>query len=102
MADENAARPQRVPTRVWHTMTSEEALDVLDVDAAVGLDETAVGRLRNEHGANALDEAPKASVFRRLLKLLADRMTIVLLIAAAVSAIVSREWETPVADGSSE
>ena len=96
MADENAARPQRVPTRVWHTMTSDEALDVLDVDAAVGLDETAVGRLRNEYGANALDEAPKPSVFRRLLKLLADRMTIVLLIAAAVSAIVSREWETPV------
>jgi Ca2+-transporting ATPase len=43
-----------------------------------------------------LADGPKVPVWKKVLRLLADKMIAVLIIAAIVSAVVSREWETPV------
>ncbi|MDM7490661.1 cation-translocating P-type ATPase [Rhodococcus sp. CSLK01-03] len=80
----------------WHTRGADAVAAALDVDPAVGLSTGAVEERRREHGPNALVEAPTVPGWRKVLALLADRMTLVLVAAAVVSAVVSREWETPV------
>ena len=80
----------------WHTREATEVARAFGVDPQRGLSATEVERRRAEHGPNLLEEAPRPPTWRRLLALLADRMTLVLVVAAVVSATVSREWETPV------
>ncbi|QNG20989.1 cation-translocating P-type ATPase [Rhodococcus triatomae] len=83
-------------TRSWHTRTVGDVTRELDVDPARGLDAAAVERRSAQYGPNLLAEAPSDPAWRKVLRLLADKMTIVLIVAAVVSATVSREWETPV------
>ncbi|MBP2214542.1 magnesium-transporting ATPase (P-type) [Rhodococcus ruber] len=80
----------------WHTRDADAVAAALDVDPAVGLSTGEVEERRLEHGPNALVEAAAVPGWRKVLALLADRMTLVLVAAAVVSAVVSREWETPV------
>ena len=80
----------------WHTRSPVEVAAALGVDPGTGLSAVEVERRRTEHGPNLLAEAPRVPVWRKVAALLADRMTLVLVIAAVVSATVSREWETPV------
>ncbi|MCK8675540.1 calcium-translocating P-type ATPase, PMCA-type [Rhodococcus sp. HM1] len=80
----------------WHSRAPVEVAAALGVDPATGLSAVEVERRKTEHGPNLLDEAPRVPVWRKVAALLADRMTLVLVIAAVVSATVSREWETPV------
>ncbi|MGW4477875.1 cation-translocating P-type ATPase [Rhodococcus triatomae] len=79
-----------------HTATVPALLAELEVAADRGLSEAEVGRRRGEHGENVLQEEAGESALRKIVRLLADKMTLVLVVAAAVSALVSREWETPV------
>ncbi|MFD1812651.1 cation-translocating P-type ATPase [Rhodococcus gannanensis] len=79
-----------------HTAPVPTLLAELGVDADRGLSDTEVVRRRTEHGENVLQEEAGASALRKIVRLLADKMTLVLVVAAAVSALVSKEWETPV------
>ena len=79
---------------VWHTMSPEEVVARLDVDPRHGLDTGMALRRLAEHGPNALVTAARAPTWRRILRLLAEPMTVVLILAAAVSALVTRELET--------
>lgn len=80
----------------WHTLTSAEAATRLSVDPAAGLSTAdAEDRLR-EHGPNALDQQSPTPLWRRLVGLLKEPMTVVLLVAALVSLLVSGDLETPV------
>ena len=80
----------------WQTMTAEEAVAGLGSDARAGLGAAEAATRLHDHGSNTLDEAPPVPLWRKLVRLLLEPMTIVLIAAAAVSAIVSREWETPI------
>ena len=94
-----ADSPDRGPERadpVWHTSEPDEVTAALTVDPAQGLDEGAVAERLDRHGPNALAEPAAVPLWRRILALLTEPMTVVLIIAAAVSAVVSRELKTPV------
>lgn len=79
-----------------HTETADQLLADFDVDLVGGLPASVVTARRAEYGENALPEEAGVPAWRKILSLLADKMTIVLIIAAVVSAVVSHEWETPV------
>lgn len=83
-------------TGTWHTETVETVIEEFGVDPARGLTADQVRTRRAETGPNALAETARVPAWRKILALLSDQMTIVLVIAAVVSAVVSREWETPV------
>lgn len=80
----------------WHTRSSAKVAAVLDVDPSVGLADASVSARQEKFGANVLADEPKVPFWKKVLRQLADKMIVVLIIAAIVSAVVSREWETPV------
>ena len=67
--------------------SKEEVLEELDVTES-GLSSTEAGVRLEKNGKNKLTEGKKESSLRRFLKQLAEPMTIILLVAAAVSAFV--------------
>ncbi|MBO1751773.1 cation-transporting P-type ATPase [Actinotalea sp. BY-33] len=81
---------------VWHTLAPDEVAHRLDVDPRHGLDEGTVGERLAEHGRNELTQAAGVPTWRKVLKLLTEPMTVVLVLAAVVSAVVTREIETPI------
>ncbi|MFI7744429.1 cation-translocating P-type ATPase [Kocuria rhizosphaericola] len=80
----------------WHTRPAAAVTGDLDVDPVQGLSSEQVAERARRHGPNVLAEAAGVPVWRKVLSLLSDRMTIVLLVAALVSALVSQELKTPV------
>ncbi|MDM7989273.1 cation-translocating P-type ATPase [Arthrobacter sp. zg-Y877] len=90
-----AAPAQQVLDFPW-LFPAADAAAALGTNPATGLDTGEVRGRLERYGPNRLAEDKKAPVWRKVLRLLSDRLTIVLLIAAVVSAVVSREWETPV------
>lgn len=79
----------------WHTLPTDEVFARLDAGPA-GLTAEEAARRRAEHGPNALPDAARVPAWRKVLRLLVDPMILVLVVAAVVSALVAREWETPV------
>ena len=83
-------------TSPWHTISSAQVAEALGVDAGEGLPGGLVAERISKYGPNVLAEPARTPVWTKMLRLLSDKMTIVLVLAAVVSALVSREWETPV------
>ena len=92
---EPAVNPAVEPV-AWHTLSATVVATMLDVDPGAGLPDGSVQARQGEYGPNLLAEPRKVPVWRKIIRLLAEKMTLVLVIAAVVSAVVSREWETPV------
>ena len=82
-------------TPAWHTREPQEVLAELGAGPS-GLSAAEAARRLAGYGPNALPDAAGIPAWRRVLRLLADPMIAVLAVAAVVSAVVSREWETPV------
>ncbi|WP_082812556.1 cation-translocating P-type ATPase [Cellulomonas timonensis] len=82
--------------RSWHVLTIDEAKTALAVDPRRGLDGPEIARRLADVGPNQLEQAPPTPAWRKVLALLVEPMTLVLLAAAVVSAVVSRELETPI------
>ncbi|MCY7287896.1 MAG: hypothetical protein LH624_06505, partial [Cryobacterium sp.] len=80
----------------WHTLSVAETTAAQGVDSASGLSAAAVADRRQLHGPNLLAEPKRVPTWRKIVHLLTEKMTIVLLVAAIVSAVVSRELETPI------
>ncbi|MCU1633024.1 MAG: ATPase [Micrococcaceae bacterium] len=85
-----------VTQKAWHARSAAESAAVLGVDPSAGLTTAEVNARRARHGSNVLEDEAAVPVWKKILRLLADRMILVLVVAAVVSAIVSREWETPI------
>ncbi len=69
-----------------YTQSAQEVLNALEVGAQ-GLTTQQAKKRQEKFGPNKLKEAEKVSVFRRFLNQLKDPMLIILMIAAAVSAL---------------
>ena len=71
-------------------------VELLEVDAAVRLSSVDAKRRLERDGPNRLAEARREPRWRAFLRQFQDLLIIVLLVAAVVSLVVTREWETPV------
>lgn len=79
----------------WHSLAGDEVTRRLEVDPDIGLSAIeAAERLRRD-GPNQLDEPPREPRWRAFLRQFTDLLIVILLLAAAVSLVVTGEWETP-------
>jgi Ca2+-transporting ATPase len=81
----------------WHALPASEVVGRLEVDVSRGLSTAEAVRRLAVFGRNQLDEARREPRWRAFLGQFQDLLIIILLIAAGVSLVVSREWVTPVA-----
>ena len=75
---------------MWHCLSVEEIERKLNVNIHNGLSEEEVKKQREQYGENKLDEQKKDSLLKRFIKQFNDFMIIILLIAAIISAIVTK------------
>ena len=95
MSTEETKKQQQVD-QVFYTQTTEEVLQNLDTTVN-GLTEAEAKKRLAEYGSNELDEGKKTTTFQKILAQFKDLMIIVLIAAAAISALVPnaeghREW----------
>ena len=79
------------PARYWHSLPSEEVLDILNTDAEKGLSSEEAARRLVKYGLNKLDEAPPVSIWMKLWAQFND-FVIWLLIGAAIISAILNEW----------
>src|SRR5437899_2697474 len=70
-----------------HTITADEVLARLGVDAQLGLDETRVEALGAEFGPNQFAETPPESVWKRFLAQFYELVVWILIMAAIISGL---------------
>jgi Ca2+-transporting ATPase len=91
--------PESIAAAAWHARPAADAVRALDVDPATGLPSAEAQRRMGQHGPNRLADAPREPPWRAFLRQFQDLLIIILLIAAVVSLLISRQWETPIAIG---
>ena len=79
-----------------HALSAVEVMQRLDVDASEGLSTQEAARRLERDGPNKLAEAKREPRWRAFLRQFQDLLIIILLAAAVISFVVTREWETPV------
>ena len=75
---------------MWHTLAKEEVATRLKTNLKIGLAENEVEKRKEEFGKNKLDEQKKEPLAIKFIKQFNDFMIIILIIAAVVSAFVSK------------
>ena len=75
---------------MWHCFSIEEITRKLRTNVKIGLNEEEAKRRREKYGENKLAESKKESLLVRFIKQFNDFMIIILLIAAVVSAVISK------------
>jgi Ca2+-transporting ATPase len=80
----------------WYAMTPEEVAGQLKVDPAKGLSAAEAQQRLQQYGPNELAAGKKESGLQAFLRQYKDLMQIILLVAAVVSVIVTREWGTTI------
>ena len=85
-----------VEAQTWHAISAAEAVEHLEVDVRDGLSAPDAARRLERDGPNRLAEPKKEPRWRAFLRQFQDLLIIILLIAAVISFVVTREWETPV------
>lgn len=81
-------RPLSLPA---HSLSLQQVVDELKTDTWSGLDATEAKRRLDDYGANELGEAEGVSVAKILIAQVANAMTMVLILAMAVSFAI-RSW----------
>ena len=72
----------------FHELPPGAVAAEFDVDPAVGLDQSQVGRRRAEYGPNKLDEAPRRPAWLRFVDQFRNVLVYILVGAAVLSAVV--------------
>ncbi len=80
----------------WHAVPAADAARAFDVDVRVGLPAAEAALRMRRDGPNRLVQAPREPRWRAFLRQFTDLMIVILLVAAVVSLVVTRKWETPV------
>ena len=75
---------------MWHCFSIEEIARKLRTNVKIGLNDEEAKRRREKYGENKLAEGKKESLLVRFIKQFNDFMIIILLIAAVVSAVISK------------
>ncbi|MBD7994115.1 cation-translocating P-type ATPase [Arthrobacter sp. Sa2CUA1] len=78
------------------TVSGPAAAKALETSTETGLSEQQAAERLSRYGPNQLAGAPAVPAWRKILALLSDRLILVLLAAAVLSAVVSRDLETPI------
>jgi len=81
----------------WHMLSAGDVVEALVTDPDTGLSSGEASRRLADVGPNQLEEEGHQPLWRRILSLLTEPMTVVLVVAALVSAFVSAELKTPIA-----
>ena len=82
------------PKQTWYQLTPDEAAHQLGVDPAKGLDSVEAARRQQQYGPNQLAGKPKESGVHAFLRQYQDFMQIVLIAAAVLSLIFTRDLGT--------
>jgi len=87
---------QHTPSQgvVWHTLSTDDALDKQGVRPAVGLSAVGAAQRLQEFGPNTFTAAKKEPGWRAFLRQFRDPMQIVLLVAGLVSGVAIHQWGT--------
>ncbi len=80
----------------WHALPAGEVARRLDVDVRVGLSSADVARRTDRDGPNQLADTPPEAWWRAVLRQFSDLMIVILLVAAVISLVVTRTWETSI------
>ena len=88
--------PTAVEAPPWHANSAADVAERFEVDVHEGLSGAEAVRRLERDGPNKLAEAKKEPRWRAFLRQFQDLLIIILLIAAVISFVVTREWETPV------
>ncbi len=80
----------------WYAKTAAESAQALQVDPATGLTAGEAQQRLQKYGPNILAAAKKETGLQAFLRQYQDLMQIILLVAAAVSFVVTREWGTTI------
>lgn len=78
----------------WYRMTPEQVAQQLEVDPAKGLSNAEVAQRKQKYGPNQLAGKKKESGVQAFLRQYRDFMQIILVAAAVISFVVTREWGT--------
>lgn len=89
-----AGPADRNPTP-WHALAAEAATQKLEVDSRAGLSPAQAAARLERYGPNRLDETPRQPRWRVFLRQFHDVLIMILLAAAMVSLVATRQWETP-------
>ncbi|MFN2140954.1 MAG: cation-translocating P-type ATPase [Candidatus Promineifilaceae bacterium] len=87
---------ESVTEHSWYAKTAAESARALQVDPAKGLTAAEAQQRLQKYGPNILAAGKKETGLQALLRQYQDLMQIILLVAAAVSFIVTREWGTTI------
>ncbi|RSM73785.1 hypothetical protein DMB66_02455 [Actinoplanes sp. ATCC 53533] len=91
--------PRSIDPTPWHTNPASDAAHHFGTDLNTGISAVDAGRRLERYGPNRLAEASRTPWWRAFLRQFQDLLIVILLVAAVVSLLVSREWETPAAIG---
>jgi Ca2+-transporting ATPase len=80
-----------------HARPAGDAAHHFGVEPGAGISAAEAGRRLETCGPNRLAEASRMPWWRAFLRQFQDLLIVILLVAAVVSLVVSREWETPAA-----
>jgi len=80
----------------WYALTTKATAERLQVDPAKGLSSTEAAKRREQYGANALTAKKQETGWQRFLRQYQDFMQILLVVAAVVSYVATREWATTI------
>src|SRR5262245_26892699 len=79
---------------MWYRMTPEQVAQKLGVDPAKGLSNAEVQQRLQKYGPNKLAGKQKESGVQAFMRQYRDFMQIILVVAAVISFVVTREWGT--------
>jgi len=95
MAVETPPSPTRNAPEAWHALDAQAVLERLH-SGPQGLSQEEAARRLAEHGANRLPEAPRPGVLARLARQFNNLLILVLLAAAAITALLGHVIDTAV------
>ena len=74
---------------MWETLRKEEVLQKLKTDSKIGLAHEEIQIRKQKYGTNKLEEKKKETLLAKFIKQFNDFMIIILIIASALSALIS-------------
>jgi magnesium-transporting ATPase (P-type) len=92
--DTSTGQPE--PAAAWHALSAGQVLQVLGVDAAVGLQTQQVRQRLHAHGPNALPEPPPRPAWRTFVQQFKSPLIYILFVAAVLAVVLGHHGDAGV------